>query len=296
MPSPEFQLIMQRLAKVGPAYMDAIYVKRDISLARQLMKEIASGDPLAKGVAVIPVNAAGVTCEWLVPEGAIDGRRLAWLHGGSYLAGDLEMFRPMISHLAKAAGIAVLNVDYALAPEHTLHDARADAVAAFSWMIANGPDGPGIADRAFLGGDSAGGSLSISAAQEMLRTGMRSPDAIVSLGGAVDLADLSGIPPEAIAYINYVVALFLQDLEVTDPLASPINGPLAGLPPMLLQVSAVEPALESNVHFHEHARAAGVAADISIWPDMPHDWGLFAGQLPEADAALAEVGAYLRAR
>jgi monoterpene epsilon-lactone hydrolase len=294
MASPELALMMQRLVVAAPAYIAAIHGTPDLPLARKIMREVTLNDPLAAGVTVTPVSANGVACEWLVPEGAAPGRRLAWLHGGSYLAGDLDMFRPMISHLAKAAGIAVLNVDYALAPEHTIAAAREDAIEAFTWMTQNGPDGPGDASRAFAGGDSAGGGLVFSMTQELTRRGARIPDAIIGVGAAVDLSDLTGIPPEAIPYIQQVTAFFLQELAVTDPLASPIFGPLQDLPPMLLQVSAEEPAMASNVVFHEKVRALGVDAEIRIWPEMPHDWHMFGGNLPEAIEAMAEIGDYLR--
>ena len=39
-------------------------------------------------------------------------------------------------------------------------------------------------------------------------------------------------------------------------------------------------------------RACGVAVEIGIWPRVPHVWHLWAPFLPEANRALAEIGAF----
>ena len=41
--------------------------------------------------------------------------------------------------------------------------------------------------------------------------------------------------------------------------------------------------------------SAGVPTQLDVVPEMPHVWHLFAGLLPEADAALTEVGRWVGA-
>jgi len=42
--------------------------------------------------------------------------------------------------------------------------------------------------------------------------------------------------------------------------------------------------------------SAGVDATLSVYPEMPHVWQLFAPFLPEATAAIEEIGAFVRKR
>jgi acetyl esterase/lipase len=54
-------------------------------------------------------------------------------------------------------------------------------------------------------------------------------------------------------------------------------------------------ALDDAVRFAERACAAGVDAHLDRWEEMIHVWQAFAPLLPEADAAIDRVGAYVRA-
>jgi acetyl esterase/lipase len=43
-------------------------------------------------------------------------------------------------------------------------------------------------------------------------------------------------------------------------------------------------------------RVGGREIELEVWPRMFHIWHMFARILPEARAAIARVGAFLRAR
>ena len=82
--------------------------------------------------------------------------------------------------------------------------------------------------------------------------------------------------------------------DLTAPLASPLYGDLAGLPPMLIQVGTAEILLDDSVRFVERARAEGVEATLDVWDDMIHVWQLFAMMLPEAQQAIDRIGAFVK--
>jgi acetyl esterase/lipase len=46
----------------------------------------------------------------------------------------------------------------------------------------------------------------------------------------------------------------------------------------------------------ERMRAAGCEVELEIWPRMPHAWHLWARMMPEAQAAVARVGAFVQSR
>jgi acetyl esterase/lipase len=77
-----------------------------------------------------------------------------------------------------------------------------------------------------------------------------------------------------------------------DPLASPIHGDLAGLPPLLIQVGERETVLDDSRVLAERAQKAGVDAKLEIWPGMFHVFQLYP-ELAEARAAVAAIGGHL---
>ena len=87
------------------------------------------------------------------------------IHGGGWIIGRPQMNDPANEHLATHHGLAVLSVDYRLAPEHPYPAGPDDCEAAAAWMLEHGPERWGT-DKMFIGGESAGGHL---AAATLLR-------------------------------------------------------------------------------------------------------------------------------
>lgn len=78
-----------------------------------------------------------------------------------------------------------------------------------------------------------------------------------------------------------------------NPLASPLHGDLAGLPPLLVQVGDRETGLDDSTLFAAKARAAGVTVTLEVWPQMIHVFQQFAAELPEAREAITRIGAFV---
>jgi acetyl esterase/lipase len=80
------------------------------------------------------------------------------------------------------------------------------------------------------------------------------------------------------------------------PLCSPLNGDLRGIAPLLIHVGDHEVLLDDSTRLAAKAKAAGVDATLSVYPEMPHVWHAFAPFLPEATTAIDEIGAWVRKR
>lgn len=92
---------------------------------------------------------------------------LLWFHGGGYVIGSPEMDDQKCIEFARRLGIAVISVDYRLAPQHPFPAALEDGWAALNWAIAES-DKLGIdPDRIAVGGGSAGGGLAAALAQKV---------------------------------------------------------------------------------------------------------------------------------
>jgi acetyl esterase/lipase len=90
-----------------------------------------------------------------------------------------------------------------------------------------------------------------------------------------------------------LVALYLAGADPRIPYASPLYGDPTDLPPTLIQVGSDEVLLDDSVRMAERLRAAGCHVEIEIWPRMPHAWQLWARLIPEANAAIARIGAFV---
>jgi len=91
-------------------------------------------------------------------------------------------------------------------------------------------------------------------------------------------------------------AQVLIDADATDPLASPLQGQLSGLPPVRIHVGDDEVLLDDSRRYVERAVAAGVDARLEVWMGMPHGFVAIIGMVKAATLALDAIGTFLTER
>jgi acetyl esterase/lipase len=189
-------------------------------------------------------------------------------------------------------------VDYRLGPEHPFPAAMDDAVTAYRSLLTAGA-GP---KRLAIMGDSAGGGLTFAALLKLRDDGDPMPGAAVALSPWTDLTLSSesctrfakADPMLSAAPAKVFVRWYLGDADPKHPYGSPMFGDPAGLPPSFIQVGSDEILLDDSVRWGERMRDAGVAAEVEVWPRMPHVWQLSARMLPEGREAIRRIGVFLR--
>ncbi len=251
-------------------------------------------------VTITPVTVGGVSCEWHVPSGKTD-RTIVYVHGGGYVIGSLNSHRGMLAHFAVAAQARVLAVDYRLAPEHPHPGALEDALAAYEAVLAEGT----APSKVVIGGDSAGGGLTLATLMALRDAGKPLPAAGVCFSPWADLA-LTGESLTTRADKDpLVVAEDLQKWisfyvdpsgkKADDPAITPINGDFSGLPPLFVAVGTNEVLYDDAARVVEKAKQAGIETAFDIGEDMIHVWQFFPGMFPEADAGLEKAAAFIKA-
>jgi acetyl esterase/lipase len=86
-----------------------------------------------------------------------------------------------------------------------------------------------------------------------------------------------------------------EEGDLRDPLAAPLHGDYAGLPPLLIQVGTREILLDDSTRVAERARAAGVDVTLEPWEGLIHVWQMFGALgVPEADEAVTRIGEFVR--
>jgi epsilon-lactone hydrolase len=250
----------------------------------------------APGVTSRALDMGGVPALRLTPAATASSAALLYLHGGAYVIGGPGSHRKLAGQLAHATRRETFFVDYRLAPEHPFPAALDDAVAAFRWLLTQGY----AADRIVIAGDSAGGGLALAAAMALRDRKLPLPASLVLISPWTDLT-LSGEshasradadPMLRASWLADSARRYANGRPLTDPLLSPLFGELAGLPAMLIQVGSEEILLSDAERLAERARAGGIAVQFERFDGLWHDFQVHARALPEADRALAGIGAF----
>ncbi len=266
---------------------------------RQRIDEIGSTWPVADDVKLEAVDLDGVPGEWSIVPGSDASRVLMFFHGGGYCSGSIVSHRRMVTEAGRAARMRTLAINYRLAPEHPYPAAHKDAMTAWRFLRGQGNEARHIA----VGGDSAGGNLTITLINRLRAAGEEQPACAWLASPWTDLT-MSGASLEIKASVDPLIhKAYLEELadcyapapiDRKDPRISPLFSDLRGFPPTLIQVGSDETLLDDAVRF---ARALGLAdanVALQIWPHMIHAWAMWNAKLTEGREALAHVGEFIR--
>jgi epsilon-lactone hydrolase len=266
---------------------------------RHRIDEVGSVWPAADDINLEAVDLEGVNCEWSIAPGSDPSRVLMFFHGGGYCSGSILSHRRMVTEAGRAGGVRTLAVSYRLAPEHPFPAACQDTLTAWRRLIKDGY----AARRIAVGGDSAGGGLTLALAGELKRAGeelpgclwLASPWTDLTMSGAT-LATKSAVDPLIHKeYLEELAQAYLPDgVDRKDPRVSPLFADLAGLPPTLVQVGSAETLLDDSARFAAAAGAADVRVTLEVWPQMIHAWPMWNARLEPGRRALASAGAFIR--
>jgi monoterpene epsilon-lactone hydrolase len=255
---------------------------------------------LPKSARFQSIDAAGVKAEWMEMPPISRDRVFLLLHGGGYTAGSSLTHRKLAAYLSRAAYARVLTPNYRLAPEHPFPAGVKDAIKVYGWLLDQGV----AASNIVVGGDSAGGGLTLSMLLALRDANAEMPRAAVLMSAWTDLTVSSPsvqahkkIDPSVTREgLRSAAKLYLGDRNPADPMASPLFADPRGLPPMLLQVGGNEILLDDSRILAERARAAGVDATCKIYDGMWHVHQFAAPEVPEAQAAMNDIAAFIRAQ
>jgi acetyl esterase/lipase len=252
----------------------------------------------ARHVAIEEKTIAGLRAEWYRPREATPGKVLLYLHGGAYALGSCDSHRKLVTHIARAGKIEAVMPEYRLAPEHPFPAGLDDAVAVFKELLGMGYG----ADDIIIGGDSAGGGLSVAAMLQLRHQGAPLPRAAILLSPFLDMS-ASGESMKTRASqepwfhaeeIEVVIRYYCPDEDVRNPLLSPVFANVSGLPPMLIHVGDDEILLSDSTRFAHKLRTAGIDVELEVFLEMWHVFQLFIGTMPESKRAVRKIGAYIR--
>jgi acetyl esterase/lipase len=221
------------------------------------------------------------------------------IHGGGWTWGTADEQDPWLDRLADRCGLAVVSVEYRLAPEHPFPAGPDDCEAAALWLLREAESRFGTS-RLFIGGESAGAHLS---ALTLLR--LRDRHGLKPFRGANLFAgcyDVSMTPSvanwgdEPLILNTPGVKVFAQnfcgpDLDRRDPAVSPLYADLQGLTPALFSVGTRDLLLDDTLFMASRWVAAGNKADLAVWPGGCHVFIRFDSAMSEQ--ALSRIDGFI---
>jgi acetyl esterase/lipase len=287
---------MERVITLLREFTDAEF---NVEYLREGLDRLGEMVKLPKDVKCEKLDAGGVPAVWISTPDVVNDRVLLYLHGGGYIGGSIKSHENLAARLSRVSNFRVLLIDYRLAPEHIFPAAIEDSTKAYRWLVSN----EGILPKnIIIGGDSAGGGLTIATLVKLRDDGDTLPAAAVCLSPWTDLAATGDslktnadidpfVPADA---VEKMAKLYYGDVDPKNPLISPLYGNLQGLPPLFIQVGTAEVLLDDSVRIADRAKEVGVEVQLEIWQDMIHVFAAFAEWAPEGQQGIVQIGEFIQ--
>ncbi|MGH3378240.1 MAG: alpha/beta hydrolase [Actinoallomurus sp.] len=218
------------------------------------------------------------------------------IHGGGWTFGSAAAQDVLLWRLARAAEVAVVSVEYRLAPEHPYPAGPDDCEDAARWLVANAEREFGT-DRLTIGGESAGGHLAVVT---LLRLGAQAA-AFRAAQLTFGVYDLSMTPSQRqwgevnLVLSTPIMAWFYDQFlpgtsqeERRGPDISPLYAGLSGLPPARFVVGTQDPLLDDTLFMAARWEAAGNGTTLEVVAEAAHGFLQFPLEITERELAAQE--------
>lgn len=220
-----------------------------------------------------------IPCRVFTPEDGSKPKGVYYhIHGGGWCLQDERSQDHYLKNLADHAQLAVVSVGYRLAPEYPYPAGNEDCYDIGEYLIDNAEKDYG-APLLFLGGESAGGHLSVVTCYHLLKAradfafkGLVLNYGAYQLGGWLPQVYNFNLPlvldEEIMDHFNEAFLPGKSAAETRDPMISPFYADLTKLrlPPALFAVGTLDPLLDDSVLLSTKWMMSGAEAILKIYP------------------------------
>lgn len=287
---PPVDLTVPPLAEARALFEENWRTTNDIAVplpeVRTLMAPTPAGDRVARLYRPIAAGALPV---------------LLYSHGGGWTFGSPASHDRMTRLLALESGMAVLSLDYRLAPEHPFPSSIEDLTAAAAWLRDAGPALGLDPLRWGIGGDSSGASQSLRCLQHLRDMKLPTPKAGLLFYGCFEpdfdteshrlFGDGAwGLTTDRMRWFwrNYLGARSIED-------AAPGRRSLRGLPPLYLMAAGLDCLRDDTVKLAGKLASADAAFCFDNCPGLIHGSMQLTHAVPAARAALSRAAKWMAA-
>lgn len=208
---------------------------------------------------------------------------LLYMHGGGFVVGDLDSVDPVLHNVSRGAEVAILSLDYLLAPEHMYPVAFEQSIDALQWAASN-RDLLGVTGPLGVAGDSAGGNLTALVTQWSLShqgpfvawQGLVNPvlDFLALNNPPAGSHKVYGESPmlNVEAMKGFMSAYFEDEQAKFD--ASPLRTieDYSAFPAAFVAVGQCDALRDEGVEYARRLAIAGVPTTLTMYEGMPHNF------------------------
>lgn len=270
----------------------------DIKRAMSERLHRAASEP--EGVTYRDVTANGVPAIWVRPQQSDDRYVLLHSHAGGGVTTSATVDRKLVGHIASAIGVPALVVDFRLAPESKYPAQLEDVESAFEWLVSQGY-APG---NIIMLGHSIGGYIAIAVTQRRRDAGRLLPGAIVAVSPWADVELVNETVDSNAATDKLLTRPTLEffreawiggtGIAANDPQVDLKSSDLSGLPPTLVSWGTYELFQGQDEVLAQSLAEAGVVTHSFAVPGGQHSFIWGAGRVPESDAAIEKIAAWVQ--
>jgi acetyl esterase len=229
---------------------------------------------------------------------------LVFIHGGGWVCCDLDTHDEVARFLCQQAACVVVSVDYRRAPEYKFPAGLEDVLAVLQWTFSHTAELHGEGQKVAIGGDSAGGNLSLAATLMARDTGLQLPVFMLLL---YPVADISSFDTQS--HKKYAEGFFLTRTQLDwfkghylksegdsrNPYVSPLRARnRQGLPPAYIMTAEFDPLRDEAEALAEKMHKAGIPVACTRYNGAVHAFVAMAGAVKIGREALKEAAGELK--
>ena len=305
---PTIRQFQQRIAAAYGQYGD--FESLPLAERRRIAEEVRApwriGGPAMRRTEEMRVGDRNVRVRIHRPSDSPMLPAMLYIHGGGWTMFSIDSHDRLMREYAARAGIAVIGVDYSLAPEARFPTPVEEIVSVVRWLRSEGRKVGIDASRLAIGGDSAGANLTVAANLMLRRDGEPLLDAMLLNYGvfsgsseghaSYERFDGDAYNLTAAEMVGFWSGYVRDESDLDDPICHPLIAEVAGLPPAFFAVAACDVLADENIAFAERLKSAGVPAEVRVYEGATHSFLEAVSISPLAGRALDEAAEWLRAR
>ncbi len=294
-----WNLAMELATEIMKRQLLVAFEMQDVNEARSYLDCFALHSAALAKVTTSVVQRENVKGSWFVPNDLDSDITILYLHGGGYSFHPRSFYDNLAALIALSARARVFALDYRLSPEHQFPAQLMDATGGYQWLLDEGVN----PQRLVVAGDSAGGNLALALLLSLRDSKLPLPALAVCLSPATDFSgSAAGVPVDSECdWITPQMALkwadwYCSQEQRSDPLVSPVNADLRGLPPIYIQAGGSEILFASIEVFAKRAKEQGADVVLETWAGMNHDFQAFGDDVPQSAEAINRIGEVIASR
>jgi acetyl esterase len=299
---PDAANLLNRLSAAGIRGVEELPLDRARRVIEGL-RQLAGDGPGPDHVTVHDefVSQSGPMVRTYRPTVGAEVPMLVWFHGGGWALGSVEVDDVACRYLAVQGQVAVVSVDYRLAPENPFPAALNDGRHVLTWARKNATRWGADATRVAIGGQSAGGNLATAVSLSCAIDGAAAPCFQLLVSPALD-SRCSTDSYKRFGDGYYLTKATMEwawstyaPSDLGNPLVSPISAEqVADLPQTMIVSAEFDPLRDEAGAFAHRIVSGGGQVEVRMYPGMIHGFFSMPGTFAAAREAIAAAATALR--